>query len=130
MTGRAPRIAAALWAAAIVGGLVVGALAAAGVGPAAAWRDAIAMHGPGCPFLYATGVPCPFCGLTRATLALGAGDWHTALVLHPLAPLVVAGTLVLMLAVALGRSERLLAGRRALWLLAAIAAIWILRLVI
>lgn len=48
-------------------------------------------------------LPCPFCGLTRATARLAQGDWTGALRYHPLAPLVavqlagawVAGGLVL-----------------------------------
>jgi hypothetical protein len=34
------------------------------------------------------GIPCPGCGLTRATLALARGDLRGALALHPLAPLI------------------------------------------
>jgi len=120
----AVRVAAAAWGAAILGGLVLGA-----IGPAT-WRAALAEHGPGCPFRAATGVDCPFCGMTRATLALGGGDLGAALALHPLAPLVVIGTLALMAIVALGRADALLEGRRPLALLGAIVAIWILRLVL
>ncbi len=32
-------------------------------------------------------VSCPGCGLTRAFLSLAKGQWSTALMLHPLAPL-------------------------------------------
>lgn len=120
----APRIAAAAWGAAILGGLAIGAF-----GPDA-WRAAIAEGGPGCPFRAITGAPCPFCGMTRATLALGGGDLGGALALHPLAPVVLAGMLALMAIVALGRTDALMRGRRPLVLLGAIAAIWIARLVI
>lgn len=118
------RVAAAAWGAAVLGGLAVGAL-----GPEP-WRAAIAEGGPGCPFRAVTGVDCPFCGMTRATLALGGGDLPGALALHPLAPIVVLGTLALMAIVALGRADALLRGRRPLALLGAIAALWILRLVL
>jgi hypothetical protein len=37
-----------------------------------------------CPFAALTGIPCPGCGLGRATLALAHGDVHAALRLHPL----------------------------------------------
>lgn len=120
----AARVTAAAFGAAVLGGLAVGAL-----GPEA-WRAAIADGGPGCPLRAITGVECPFCGMTRATLALGGGDWGAALALHPLAPLVVIGTLALMAIVALGRADALVRGRRPLALLGAIAAIWILRLVL
>lgn len=43
---------------------------------------------PTCPLARIAHVPCPGCGLTRATLALLRGDISTALSLHPLAPLV------------------------------------------
>ncbi len=39
---------------------------------------------PLCPMAGVLGVPCPGCGLTRATLALLHGDFATALHFHPL----------------------------------------------
>lgn len=42
---------------------------------------------PLCPTAFFFGVPCPGCGLTRATLALLHGDFAAALRFHPLAPL-------------------------------------------
>ena len=39
---------------------------------------------PFCPLASVLGVPCPGCGLTRATLALLHGDLKHALELHPL----------------------------------------------
>lgn len=46
---------------------------------AAMWLDF-----PLCPMASSLGIPCPGCGLTRATLALLHGDVHGALHLHPL----------------------------------------------
>lgn len=40
-----------------------------------------------CPNRAMTGVPCPGCGLTRASLALLSGDLAGALHWHPLVPL-------------------------------------------
>jgi hypothetical protein len=39
---------------------------------------------PLCPMASSLGIPCPGCGLTRATLALLHGDVGTALHFHPL----------------------------------------------
>ena len=39
---------------------------------------------PLCPMAGVLGIPCPGCGLTRATLALLRGDFRSALSLHPL----------------------------------------------
>ena len=51
---------------------------------------------PFCPLAGAFGIPCPGCGLTRATLALARGDVQHAFALHPLVfvlgPLFIAGT--------------------------------------
>lgn len=44
----------------------------------------VALRLPFCPLASVFGVPCPGCGLTRATLALAHGDVHHALELHPL----------------------------------------------
>ena len=118
------RVAAAAWAGAIGVGLAVGASGSA------RWRDALLDDGPGCVFHAATGVNCPFCGMTHATIALGAGDWRGALASHPLAPIVVVGMLAIMIAIAVGRGDLLTRGRRIWWLLGAIAAIWIARLII
>lgn len=41
---------------------------------------------PFCPLASVFGVPCPGCGLTRATLALAHGELVHALELHPLVP--------------------------------------------
>ena len=118
------RVLAAAWAFAIAATLAIGAS-----GPAS-WRAAIVDSGPGCPFRATTGVNCPFCGMTRATLALGHGDWHAAFALHPLAPLVLIGVLGLLTIVALGRTDALLRGVRPYILLGAIVGVWILRLVL
>jgi hypothetical protein len=122
--GVAARIAAAFWAGCIIFGLVVGASGSASV------KGAVLSDGPACPFRTVTGIDCPFCGMTRATLALGGGDVRGALNFHPLAPLVLAGMLGLMAAIIVGRSDVLMRGRRLAMILGVIVAIWVLRLVI
>lgn len=51
---------------------------------------------PLCGYHWLTGRPCPFCGLTRAMLALLAGRWSDALRLNALTPLAVAMILALV----------------------------------
>jgi hypothetical protein len=51
-----------------------------------------------CPLQWATGRPCPGCGLTRAVLAGLQGDWAGMVQYHPFAPVLgglFAGLLVL-----------------------------------
>lgn len=94
-----------------------------------------------CPFALVTGLPCPGCGITRACLALVAGDLPRALALHPLSPVVlptvsVLGTEVLFSYVSLRPatwSSRVLQKLRLepdwLWLgaAAALIAVWLAR---
>ncbi len=58
-----------------------------------------------CPLRTLTGVPCPFCGLTTATVALTHGEWATAAKTSPLAYLaaiLVVGTAPVLVARVLG----------------------------
>lgn len=91
-------------------------------------RADVAEGGPACPLLAATGHPCAFCGMTRATLALGHGDVGAAVAAHPVAPLVLAGVIAIFAIAAAGRAEVLTARRRPLWILAGIAVIWAFKL--
>lgn len=63
-----------------------------------------------CVFHSATGLPCAFCGGTRAVRSLVAGDWERAIYLNPLAVAVVlvGGPLFLLLAVEALRGRRFL----------------------
>lgn len=120
----AARVAAAIWFGAVLFGLAVGAFGGDSM------KDAVLHDGPGCPFRTMTGIDCPFCGMTRATLALGAGELHRALGFHPLAPLVLAFHLGVTGLIIAGRGQLFLKGRRVWMLLGAIGAIWILRFVL
>lgn len=80
-----------------------------------------------CVFSMATGIDCPFCGLTHGVAALGAGDVSAALAANPLAPLAVG--LALAVAFALLRGRRLAVHRAAPWALAGLViAVWLVRL--
>jgi hypothetical protein len=118
----AARLAGAAWAAIIAAGFAAGAIGGAIGG-------AIADGGPGCPFNAITRVPCPFCGMTHAVIAMGGGDLRGALQAHPAAPLVVAIVLALALAVALDRVGTLVRGWRGLALIALIGIAWVAKLV-
>jgi hypothetical protein len=54
-----------------------------------------------CPLRTLTGVPCPFCGMTTATVAISHGRWGSAAAASPLVypvAALVAGTIPVLLA--------------------------------
>ena len=55
---------------------------------AAAFAGIVYFRVPICPTATFLGLPCPGCGLTRATLELVHGHLGAAIALHPLAPLI------------------------------------------
>src|SRR5882672_3450518 len=48
-----------------------------------------------CPVFHALGIPCPGCGMTRATLFLFHGDWKQSLTMHAFAPVFVVALTVI-----------------------------------
>lgn len=60
-----------------------------------------------CPLKAATGVPCPGCGLSRATAALLRGDLYTSLATHAYAPLILLALLLTGLTLVLPKNSRL-----------------------
>lgn len=59
-----------------------------------------------CPVRHLLGIPCPGCGLTRATTALLHGDWQASLTLHAFAPLFLLAFALLGLSVLLPERPR------------------------
>src|ERR687889_715138 len=59
-----------------------------------------------CPLKGALGIPCPGCGLTRATVALLRGEFATAFNLHALAPVLLLGLAALAVAALLPAARR------------------------
>lgn len=115
------RIAGAILFPLVPVGLALGAFGSA------ATRHELAEGGIPCPFKLLTTIPCPFCGITHATLALGQGDLVEALRWHPLAP-VVLGLMVWGSAMlALGRPVRGLSAR---WMLVLVGVVWGANLVV
>ena len=50
-----------------------------------------------CPFYFFLGIPCPFCGMTRAFLCVLKGDLIEAFYFHPLWPLVIVAGIIFIL---------------------------------
>jgi hypothetical protein len=83
----------------------------AGAGLAGSVYPMIMAHTGGqgipCPLRTLTGVPCPFCGMTTATVDLTHGEWEAAARTSPLAYLVAAlvvGTAPILLARVFGQA--------------------------
>ena len=85
-----------------------------------------------CIFKFATGLPCPGCGFTRAIVSIVRGDLAASLRWHPLAIpgcVLAIATLVLALALPPGHSAWASYRRHALnGAAAALVAVWVLRL--
>ena len=81
--------------------LVVTAVAAAQLASVAA-----GVGGWPCPIRSLTGVPCPGCGLTRATVALVRGEWRESLAAHAFAPLLLAAVVAAAVAAMLPEARR------------------------
>ena len=73
-------------------------LAIVGVGTAQVGLHLLGLPGWACPFKALFGIPCPGCGLTRATDFLLHGQISNAMQMHAFAPLFL-GAFVLMAAV-------------------------------
>ena len=71
---------------------------------------------PFCPMAGVLGIPCPGCGLTRATLALMHGDVRGALRLHPLVFVLTPLFAWTVMAAAIGYVRGPRAGQPNLWL--------------
>lgn len=57
--------------------------------------DGTLLHLPSlCPFYELTGLPCPGCGLTRAFVCIGHGQWGASLRWHPLGLVLYAACVV------------------------------------
>lgn len=59
-----------------------------------------------CPIFQATGIPCPGCGLSRASIALLHGDWQGAFRLHVFAPVLLLGLIVFLIVTLLPKNYR------------------------
>lgn len=59
-----------------------------------------------CPIRAATGVPCPGCGLTRATMQLLHGDVISSLQTHAFAPVLLFALVIMLVALVLPEKHR------------------------
>jgi hypothetical protein len=95
--------------------------AGAMVAVAAVWPLLPAHPSLACPLRAATGIPCPFCGMTRAVVAAVHGHIGTSLAFNP------GGIVVLVLAVlAIVRPALITRVRAPAWtLFAIVGALWL-----
>jgi hypothetical protein len=91
------------------------------VGAAAVW-PMLPVHPPLlCPLRTTTGIPCPFCGMTRACVAAVHGHLGASLAFNPAGVLVIAVAVALLIRPALLRFLR----RPAWFWIATFGALWI-----
>ena len=96
-------------------------LAGAGAFAVAAVWPLLPVHPPlACPLRSATGIPCPFCGMTRAVVAAVHGEVIRSLAFNP------AGILIVAIAIAVLIRPALLRITPPLWMLAIpLGLLWI-----
>lgn len=85
-----------------------------------------------CPFLHALGIPCPGCGLTRASLFLFRGDWRQALAFHAFAPVLIIVLVLIAVAAVAPKTPRarLIAGIESLERYTGITSLVLLGLIV
>lgn len=81
-----------------LGLLAAGSLAAAAVWPSFAEVSGATLP---CPLRSVTGIPCPLCGMTTASVALVRGRWAEAVAANPLVLLLAAMAAVMAVVVVL-----------------------------
>jgi hypothetical protein len=81
-------------------------LVVAGVAAAQVAAVATGVGGWPCPVKSALGIPCPGCGLTRATVSLLRGEFAAAIGLHAFAPVLLLGLAAVALAAVLPAARR------------------------
>ena len=81
-------------------------LAIAGVGVLHLGLNFAGLPGWSCPILAATGVPCPGCGLTRATMQLLRGDFAQSFHTHAFAPIFLLALIVMLVTLVLPETQR------------------------
>lgn len=92
-----------------------------------------------CPILAATGIPCPGCGLTRATLQLVRGDFAGSFQTHAFAPIFLFALIVMGATLVLPAHQRINLIERisvfetrngiTAWVLFSLTLYWALRLI-
>lgn len=63
-----------------------------------AFMDDVTFRLPGCTFHEITGMPCPFCGITRSMILVSRGDIAGGFRSHPLGPVVLMVSIFIVLA--------------------------------
>jgi hypothetical protein len=65
------------------------------------------LPGWSCPILAATGIPCPGCGLTRASMQLMRGDFVGSIRTHAFAPIFLFAMFVMVITLVLPEPRRI-----------------------